>query len=182
MKNIFIIIFLASLLFSPKIISAQVKPFNPPIAKKNINFCVRWDGKIIPGITKISGLQRKTEIVENRSGGDPSMMRRSPGKTEYKPIVMKRSLSSDKEFENWANKVWNLGSGAGLEVSLKDFRKDIIIELLDDTGKILMAFNVYRCWPSEYVALSDLDGGDRSFPMEILVLENEGWERNDEIQ
>lgn len=184
MKKYFILIFIASLIFSSEMISAQTKYINSPITQKdvNINFCVRWDGRIIPGINKISGLRRKTEVVENRSGGDPSMMSRSPGKTEYKPIVIQRPRTRDKEFKRWANKVWNFGSGLGSEVSLKDYRKDIIIELRDDMGKVLMAFRVYRCWPSEYVALSDLDANDNSLATEMLVLEHEAWERDYDIQ
>ncbi len=184
MKKSLTLFFIAGLVFAPEMLSAQGNPIHPPAAKKDvtIQFRVKWDGRIIPGITQISALGRKTEIVESRSGGDPSILRRSPGKTQYRPIVLKRPRSTDKEFERWANKVWNFGSGLGSEVSLKDFRKDIIIELCDDKGKVLMAFKVYRCWPSEYVALSDLDADDKALAMEILVLEHEGWERDYEIQ
>ncbi len=184
MKKCFILISLISLLFHPAIAQAKSSPLDSRTTKKNINinFFVKWDGKIIPGITQISALQRKTEIIQTRSGGDPSIVRRSPGKSAYKPIVLKRPRSNDKEFERWANKVWNFGSGLGSEVSLKDYRKDIVIELRDDKDKVFMAFKVYRCWPSEYVALSDLDVDDNSAAMEILVLEHEGWERDYEIQ
>jgi len=127
-------------------------------------------------------LRRRTEIVEYRTGGDPSLNRRSPGKTEYQPIVLERPRSNDREFERWANKVWSLGSGLGSEVSLKDYRKDILIELRDGAGRVLTAFKVYRCWPSDYVGLSDLDAEDKSLAMEILVLEHEGWERDYEIR
>ena len=149
-----------------------------PEGDVEIQFRVKWDGKIIPGITKVSGLKRKTEVVTQRGGGDPNLMRRSPGVTKYKPITIKRPRSKDKEFERWANKVWNFGSGLGAEVSLKDFRKDIIIELISSDGVVLMAFKVYRCWPSEYDALTDLDTDDEGAAMEVLVLEHEGWERD----
>ena len=184
MKKFIVLIFIVSLICTSEINSAQVGPVNPPASPKdtNIIFVVKWDGRIIPGITKVSGLRRKTEIVEYRSGGDPNMIRRAPGKSEYQPIILKRPRLNDPEFERWANKVWNLGSGLGSEVSLRDYRKDIIIELRDDTGKVLMAFKVYRCWPSEYIALSDLDVDDNSLAMEILVLEHEGWERDYEIR
>ena len=184
MKKFIILIFIAGMFFSPDVAGAQGNPPNSPGTpqKTQINFVVRWDGRIIPGITKISSLRRKTEIVEYRSGGEPSLNRRSPGKNEYQPIVLKRPRSDDKEFERWANKVWSLGAGLGSEVSLKDYRKDILIELRNDAGKVLMAFRVYRCWPSEYVALSDLDADDKSVAMEILVLDHEGWERDYEIR
>ncbi len=153
-----------------------------PEGDVEIQFRVKWDGKIIPGITKVSGLKRKTEVMTQRGGGDPNLLRRSPGVTNYKPITIQRPRSKDKEFERWANKVWNFGSGLGAEVSLKDFRKDIIIELVSSDGVVLMAFKVYRCWPSEYDALTDLDTEDDSAAMEVLVLEHEGWERDYAIQ
>ena len=143
-----------------------------------INFRVKWDGKIITGVTQVSELKRNTEVITHRSGGDPNLQRRSPGITEYQSIVIQRPRSNDREFERWANKVWNFGSGLGSEVSLKDFRKDIRIELFTKKGEIIMAFNVYRCWPSEYVALTDLDKDCDSMAMEKLVLEHEGWERD----
>jgi len=153
-----------------------------PEGDVEISFRVKWDGKIIPDISKVSGLKRKTEVVLQRGGGDPNMMRRSPGITNYKPITIQRPRSKDKEFERWANKVWNFGSGLGTEVSLRDFRKNIIIELVSGDGVVLMAFKVYRCWPSEYDALTDLDTDDDAPAMEVLILEHEGWERDYAIQ
>ena len=144
--------------------------------EEEIKFLVKWDGKIIPGITYVSELKRKTEILTHRSGGDPSIQRRSPGITNFEPIIIKRTRTFDKAFEQWANKVWNLGSGPGMEVSLKDFRKDLVIELRDGNDRLLMAFNIYRCWPSEYIALSKLDSEDTAPAMETLVIEHEGWE------
>ncbi len=184
MKKFIILISIAGLLFAPEIAGAQAVLANPPAPPRGtpISFVVKWDGKVISGISQVSGLRRKTEVVEHRGGGDPSLNRRAPGKTEYLPITLKRPRSDDKEFERWANKVWNLGAGLGTEVSLKDFRKDVQVELRDGAGRVLIAFRVYRCWPSEYVALSDLDADDKLAAMEILVLEHEGWERDDSIR
>ncbi len=147
-----------------------------------IIYRVKWDGHIIPGISKVSELKRKTDVLTNRSGEDPSMQRRSPGITNYEPITIQRPRTGDKAFEQWANKVWNLGSGPGSEVSLRDFRKDIRIEICDENGKVLLAFNVYRCWPSEYVALSEFDKESDSPAMEKIVLQHEGWERDYDIK
>ena len=147
--------------------------------EEEIKFLVKWDGKIIPGITYVSELKRKTEVLTHRSGGDPSIQRRSPGITNFEPIIIKRPRTFDNAFKQWADKVWNLGSGLGSEVSLKDFRKDIVIELRDENDTLLMAFHVYRCWPSEYTALSELDSEGTAVAMETLVLQHEGWELAD---
>jgi phage tail-like protein len=148
----------------------------------DVHFRVRWDGKIIPGITKVSGLKRITEAVEHRAGIDANLMRYSPGISKYAPIVLERPRTHDKEFERWSNKVWNLGSGFGAEVSLRDYRKDIVIEIHDDRGNVLMAFHVYRCWPSEYIGLTGLDTDSDAPAMEVLILHHEGWERDYEVE
>lgn len=183
-RSIIIFILIAGLLGASGTPGAQGVLANPPAppAGTPIHFVVKWDGRTIPGISKVSGLRRKTEVVEHRGGGDPSLNRRSPGKTEYQPITLKRPRGEDKEFERWANKVWTLGAGLGSEASLKDFRKDLLIELRDGAGRVRMAFRVYRCWPSEYVALDNLDADDKSVAMEILVLEHEGWERDPSVR
>jgi phage tail-like protein len=149
---------------------------------KNFKFRVKWDGRYVAGISKVSGLRRTTQVVEHREGGDPSLDRRSPGETAYAPITLERGRTHDEEFEKWANKVWNFGAGLGMEVSLKDFRKDIYIELYNEAGQLALAFKVFRCWPSEYVALSDLiANGEASVAIESLTLQNEGWERDTSV-
>jgi len=139
---------------------------------------VKWDGSYVIGITKLSGLMRHTEVVTPRGGGDPNATRKSPGLSSYEPLVLERRLSQDGEFERWANKVWNFGAGLGAEASLKDFRKDIRVELFTEAGTLAMAFNVYRCWPSDHVVLGEMRADGSDTPVEILVLQHEGWERD----
>jgi phage tail-like protein len=145
---------------------------------KNFKFRVKWDGRYVAGVSKVGALKRTTEIVEHREGGDPSSSRKSPGRTKYDPITLERGVTHDTEFEQWANKVWNFGSGLGSEVSLKDFRKDIIIEVYNEAGQLAIAYKVYRCWVSEYQALPDLDANGNAVAIQTLKLENEGWERD----
>jgi phage tail-like protein len=145
---------------------------------KNFKFRVKWDGRYVAGVDKVSPLVRKTEVIHFRNGGDPSASRKSPGRTEYSPITLERGVTHDTDFEKWANKVWNFGSGLGMEVSLKDFRKDIIIELCNEAGQVAIAYKVYRCWVSEYQALPDLDANASAVAIQKLILENEGWERD----
>jgi phage tail-like protein len=145
---------------------------------KNFKFRVKWDGKYVAGVSKVSALSRTTEVVEHREGGDPSTVRKSPGQTKYEAITLERGVTHDEEFEKWANKVWNFGAGLGREVSLKDFRKDIIIEVYNEAGQKVIAYNVYRCWASEFQALPELDASANAVAIQTLKLENEGWERD----
>jgi phage tail-like protein len=148
---------------------------------KNFKFKVKWDGKYVAGVSKASGLKRTTEVVKHREGGDPSSSRKSPGRTEYDAITLERGITHDPEFEKWASKVWNFGSGLGQEVSLKDFRKDILLEVYNEAGQLAITYNIHRCWVSEYLALPDLDANANAVAIQHLKLENEGWDRDTSV-
>jgi phage tail-like protein len=145
---------------------------------KNFKFRVKWDGRYVAGLSKVSALKRTTEVVKHREGGDPSSTRKSPGRTEFEAITLERGVTHDLEFEKWANKVWNFGAGLGAETSLKDFRKDLIIEVYNEAGQIVLAYKVFRCWVSEFQATADLDANANAVLIQHLKLENEGWERD----
>jgi phage tail-like protein len=145
---------------------------------KNFKFRVKWDGRYVAGLSKVGALKRTTEVVKHREGGDPSSSRKSPGRTEFDPISLERGVTHDREFEQWASKVWNFGAGLGAESSLKDFRKDIIIELYNEAGQLVIAYHVFRCWVSEFQALPDLDANANAVAIQHIRLENEGWERD----
>jgi phage tail-like protein len=155
--------------------SVNASRFDP---YKNFKFRVKWDGRYVAGVSKVSALKRTTEVVEHREGGDPSTARKSPGRTKFEAVTLERGVSHDPEFEKWANKVWNFGSGLGSEVSLKDFRKDVIIEMYNEAGQVALTYQVFRCWVSEFQALPDLDANANAVAIQILKLENEGWERD----
>jgi len=141
---------------------------------KQFKFRVRMEGRIVAGVAKVGALHRSTEVIEHREGGDPSTSRKSPGRTKFEPITLERGLTHDTDFEDWANKVWRLGQ----ETSLADFRRDIVIELINEAGQMVIAYKVYRCWPSEYVAMPDLDANATEIAFEQLIVQNEGWERD----
>ena len=148
---------------------------------KNFKFRVKWDGKYVAGISKVGSLKRTTEVVKHREGGDPSSSRKSPGRTEFEAITLERGVTHDLEFEAWANKVWNFGNGLSQEVSLKDFRKDLIIEVYNEAGQLAIAYKVFRCWVSEFQATPDLDANANAVAIQHIKLENEGWERDEAV-
>jgi len=148
---------------------------------KNFKFRLKWDGKYVAGISKVSVLKRTTEVVKHRDGGDASSSRKSPGRTEYDAITLDRGVTQDVTFEQWANKVWDYGAGLGMEVSLADFRKDIILEMYNEAGQLVIAYKIYRCWVSEYQALPDLDANANAVAIQHIKLENEGWERDTSV-
>lgn len=149
---------------------------------KNFKFRVKWDGTYVAGISKVSMLKRNTEVVTHRVGGDESSSRKSPGRTEYEAITLERGVTHDPEFERWANKVWDYSNAQGLnadrEVSLQDFRKDLIIDVFNEAGQKVLAYQVFRAWVSEYQALPELDANANAVAIQTIKLENEGWVRD----
>ena len=158
--------------------SVNAQRFDP---YKNFKFRIKWDGHYVAGVSKVGGLKRTTEVVKHREGGDPSSSRKSPGRTEYDAITIERGVTHDTDFEAWAAKVWDFGTGLGAEVSLKDFRKDIILEVFNEAGQKVLAYNIHRCWVSEYQALPDLDANANAVAIAHIKLENEGWERDTSV-
>ena len=151
---------------------------------KNFKFRVKWDNKYVAGISKVSTLKRTTEVVKHRDGGDESTSRKSPGRTEYDAITLERGVTHDPEFEQWANKVWDYPNAQAAaeqrdrEVSLVDFRKDLIIDVFNEAGQKVISYLVYRCWVSEFQAISDLDANANAVAIQHIKLENEGWIRD----
>lgn len=158
--------------------SANPKRFDP---YKNFKFRVKWDGRYVAGVSKVGMLKRTTEVVKHREGGDPSTTRKSPGRNEFDAITLERGVTHDPEFEKWANLVWKFGAGLGAEVSLANFRKDIIIEFYNEAGQLAIAYKVYRCWVSEFQAQPDLDANANAVAIQHIKLENEGWERDTSV-
>jgi phage tail-like protein len=141
---------------------------------KAFNFRVRWDGQYVAGVSKVSALTRSTEPVVHRDGADPSHERKSPGITKFEPVTLERGVTHDPAFEAWANLVHALDS----PISLRNFRKDVIIDVFNEAGQLALSYQLFRCWPSEFHAIPELNAGTAAVAIQMLKLENEGWARD----
>jgi phage tail-like protein len=156
----------------------------------NFKFLIKWDTKLVAGVSKIGALTRTTEVTDWREGGAPQVTRKLPGQTTYGDITLERGLIIDTAFEQWANKVWFYETSgtpikpgeAGTQVSLKDFRKDITIEVCDQSGQVVKRYLAFNCWPSEYQGMPDLDASSNDVALETMTLVNEGWQRDDSLK
>ncbi|WP_033290355.1 phage tail protein [Amycolatopsis jejuensis] len=144
---------------------------------KNFRFRVKFSGgDYMLGVSKITGFKRTTEVIKHRSGGDPATSFKLPGRTEYDAITLERGVTADKVFEQWANRVWSFANaGQGLETSLKDFRRDLIVDVFDEGGQKVLSYQVFNCWVSEWQPVSDLDANANAVAVQHLKVENEGW-------
>jgi phage tail-like protein len=148
---------------------------------KNFKFIVKFGNTVVAGVSKVGGLKKTTEVVKHREGADPSSSRKSPGRTEFDAITLERGVTADREFERWANQVWFFQAQAPSESALKNFRRDITIELRNEAGQPVMRFFLFRCWVSEFQALPDLDANANAIAIEHIKLENEGWKRDPSV-
>jgi phage tail-like protein len=146
---------------------------------KSFKFRVKWDGRVVAGVSKVSALKRTTEVIKHREGNSPGTQNKMPGASAFESITLERGVTHDLEFERWASLIYDVrGAGA---VSLKFFRKDVEIQLLNEAGQLAKAYHVRKCWVSEYQALPELDGNANAVAIEMMKLETEGWERDVDI-
>lgn len=143
---------------------------------RNFKFKIKIDNEYVAGLSKCSALKKTTEMVEWREGGDPSTTRKLPGKTKYDAITLTAGVTHDTTFEEWANLVNNYKGDA--DMSLKNFRKNITIDVFNLAGQPVLSYNVYRCWVSEFQALPELDASSNTVMIQTIKLENEGWEKD----
>ena len=143
---------------------------------RNFKFRVKVDNQYVAGLSKCTALKRSTEVTQWREAGDPSTSRQLPGKTKYDPVTLESGLTHDLTFESWANLVHNFQGDAAM--SLRNFRKDIIIDVYNEAGQKVHSYKLFRCWVSEYQALPDLDASANAVAIQHIKLENEGWERD----
>ncbi|HET6613311.1 MAG TPA: phage tail protein [Kofleriaceae bacterium] len=143
---------------------------------KNFKFRVKWDGRYVAGVSKVGALKRTIEVVTHREGGDPSTARNAPAAAKFEAITLERGVTHDPEFRDWADLVFNIQGDAVM--SLRHFRKNIYLELLNEAGQVVKGYKIYRCWVSEYQALPELDANGNGVAFETLTLQNEGWEQD----
>jgi len=147
---------------------------------RTFKFQVVIDGQPVAGLQKMGALKKKVSEVKWRSAGDPSHQRIMPGGTEYEAVTLEQGLTHDPVFENWANLVNNIqGDGA---VSLVNYRKDIVINVLNLQGQVAISYKLYRAWVSEYQALPEFDAGTmNAVGIQSITLQHEGWERDTSV-
>ncbi|MDJ0811979.1 MAG: phage tail protein [Desulfobacterales bacterium] len=147
---------------------------------RTFKFQVLIDGQPVAGLKKMSALKKTTEAVDWRTGGDPTHVRKLPGGTKYEAITLEQGLTHDPVFEQWANLVNNIDGDSAM--SLKNFRKDIVINVMNLQGQVAISYQVKRAWVSEYQALPDFDAGTtNTVGIQTIKLEHEGWDRDEAV-
>ncbi len=147
---------------------------------RTFKFQVLIDGQPVAGLSKMSALKKSTEVVEWRTAGDPSFQRKLPGGTKYEAITLEQGLTHDTVFERWANLVNNIEGDGGM--SLLQYRKQIVVNVLNLQGSVVLSYKIFRAWVSEFQTLPDLDAhAMNTVGIQTLKIEHEGWQRDSAV-
>jgi len=146
---------------------------------RNFKFRITWNGRTVAAFRKVRGLAQPAREQQEHAAGQTAGRSESRGWTAFEAITFERGVTHDREFEQWANRIWDDYSSPG-GVKLRDLRKDLRIEETDEAGQLVRAYNVFGCWVSDYQAMPDLDAGANAIAIETIVIQNEGWEHDSE--
>ena len=143
---------------------------------KNYKFLLKMDGVVVLGVSKVTPLKKSTEVIPHRSGGDNGRVHKAPGRTSYEAITLERGKTESIQFEEWANKVHPYPSDDSKD--LVGFRKDLILEVMNERGQAVLKYNLYGCWVSEFTTFPDLDANANAIAIESVKIELDGWVRD----
>jgi phage tail-like protein len=52
---------------------------------------------------------------------------------------------------------------------------------MNEAGQKVIAYNVYRCWVSEFTAMPELDASGNAVAIQSITLQHEGWARDESV-
>jgi len=133
---------------------------------KSFRFLVEIDGIVQAGFSECSGFGSDVEVVEYREGGEPSTVRKLPGKVSYPDISLKWGITDSRELYDWHYAA----------VSGQIERKNGSIILQDDVGDEKLRWNFFEAWPSKWDA-PDFNATGNEVAIETLTVSCERVER-----
>ena len=108
----------------------------------------------------------KAEIIEYRTGAEPTASHKLPGLMHYENLVLKRGVTSSRDLFDWWKKIVD-GIGD---------RRNVAISLLDDQRNVVKRWVIRDAWPCGY-ALSPLVSQDEATALiETVKLAAEGFD------
>jgi len=130
-------------------------------------FKVEINGVVQAHFSSVSGLSIETEVVPMQQGGNNTYVHQLKGQTKYGNIVLKRGVTTSKEFHDWVKKSVNHETD-------KPPRENGSIVVFDDDGQTAKAtWEFVRAWPCKYEGPS-FDTNSSAALIETLELAHEG--------
>jgi phage tail-like protein len=128
-------------------------------------FFVTLDNAKPAFFSEASGLSMEVEVVENTQSNEKgdTFTRRRPAVAKYSEITLKRTLTKDRTFYDWADSI---------RKGKLDFRTNGAIVVHNMDGTPLDQWTFENAWPSKW-SVSDLDVGSNDLMIETVVLQIE---------
>lgn len=157
--------------------TTRVAPVVPSPARfdpyKNFRFLVKMDGRAVAGMHVMrgipAGIAPATRFAKNPATGASTRV----GQTARATITTERGVSHDTAFVSWALQSSAAAGAGGPAIGL---RRDLVIEVRDETGHLAKAYKLGRAWVSGYQAMPDLDAGANAVSIQHMVIVAEGLE------
>jgi phage tail-like protein len=130
-----------------------VEPF------QRFRYLVEIEGIQQVAFSECTGLGSQVEVIEYREGGDPTRVRKLPGRVCFPDIVLKWGVTDSRELYDW-----HLAVIKGNVV-----RKNGSVVLIDETGREKMRWNFFAAWPSKWEGPS-LNAATGGIAIETLTI------------
>jgi phage tail-like protein len=141
----------------------MARPVDP---YKNFKFLVEIEGIVQAGFSECSGISSEVEATEYREGGDPTTVRKLPGKVTYSDVTLKWGITDSRELYDW-----HFAAVSGLIQ-----RKNGSVILQNDVGEEKCRWNFFDAWPKKYEGPS-LNATGKDVAIETLTVTCERLER-----
>lgn len=138
------------------------------------------------GFSEVTLPKSTTGVITYRENIHATRFIKKPGLTKYDPIILKKGVTTDMSLYAWYNLVNNdaIGFSALAEI-VKDlavppkypveFRKDLMITLLDRESNAVKSWVVLEAFPVHFKPGNDLDATSNEKLIAELGLEYEAW-------
>jgi len=135
-------------------------------------FRLQWEGKAVAGLRACAmskgapGAQSDNEVGAGFSAGRP----------KFDAVELDRGVTYDSDFRQWASLAPAFSAGLRSGVALREFRKDIVLAIYNESGRLAIAYRLFGCLVSEFQAAPSPATRSNAILIEHIRLENEGWE------
>jgi phage tail-like protein len=147
----------------------SVKPFDP---YKTFRFQISIDGTKVAGLKKVGALMRTTQVNKYRDSDGTEI--KTPGNTEISSLTLERGITQDEQFIKWADMIYSSTDTR----EKAGYKKDLILELLNNQGVTVHRYFLTNCWVSEFTTIPELDSEANTVAIERIKIELEGYTRD----
>lgn len=140
---------------------------------RNFKYEVEITGFVRAGFSMVSGLSETTEDITYREGGENETPHHLPGQTTFGDITLSRGASTDSDFIDWREEIFDIDKANGEQGDVETFRRDVTVYLKNKAGTRVKRWKIKRAWPKEF-SIDDLDANGNAVLIESVVLCNEG--------